>query len=60
MLLKNIGLTKVQLLPFHQFGERKYELLGREYALKSQKALRAEDLRDYQKVFLSEGIECTF
>lgn len=59
-LLKNVGAKQVQLLPFHQFGEKKYDLLNREYSLKNKKALYPEDLKDYQQIFLNQGIECFF
>jgi pyruvate formate lyase activating enzyme len=59
-LLKEVGANRVQLLPFHQFGERKYELLNREYALKNEKALYPEDLKDYQQKFLDQGLDCFF
>lgn len=59
-LFKEIGIRKVQLLPFHQFGEKKYELLQQTYHYKNKKALHQEDLEEYQKVFLNEGIECFF
>jgi len=55
-----IGINHVQLLPFHQFGEKKYELLNREYSLKNKKALYPEDLQDYQKVFLKHDLNCFF
>lgn len=58
--IRNIGLKNVQLLPFHQFGERKYELLNRNYELKDIKALYKEDLSDYQKVFLDLELNCYF
>ena len=57
-LLIKIGLQKVQLLPFHQFGERKYELLSRDYAFKNVKALHSEDLREYQQVLVKKGMDC--
>lgn len=59
-LLKSIHANRVQLLPFHQFGEKKYEFLNREYEFKNKKALYPEDLKDYQKIFLDQGIECFF
>ena len=59
-LLSDIGLKRAQLLPFHQMGERKYGLLGRDYALKDVPALHREELEDYRKVFLDRGIECFF
>lgn len=59
-LLKKIGLTRVQLLPFHQFGEKKYTLLQRTYALTNISPLHPEDLYEYQQVFIKEGIDCFF
>lgn len=59
-VLVEVGAKKVQLLPFHQFGEKKYDLLGRSYELKDTKALYPEDLADYQKVFLDHGLDCFF
>lgn len=57
-VLKDIGLKKAQLLPFHQMGEKKYEFLGREYELREVKALHAEDLKEYQNIFVDAGIDC--
>ena len=59
-LLQDIGLKRVQLLPFHQMGERKYEFLNRDYEMKGVKALHPEDLTAYQKVFPGHGIDCFF
>ncbi len=59
-LLISVGAKRVQLLPFHQFGERKYEMLNRDYELKNKKALHPEDLKDYQDVFLEAGLDCFF
>ena len=58
--LKKAGAEKVQLLPFHQFGENKYRLLGRNYALAGRPALHQEELKAYQQVFLSAGIDAFF
>ena len=51
---------RVQLLPFHQMGERKYEFLNRPYELTGVKALHPEDLEDYRKIFLDHGLDCFF
>lgn len=59
-LLVEVGAKKVQLLPFHQFGEKKYELLNRNYKYKNKKALYPEDLEDYQKIFVDKGLNCFF
>lgn len=56
-ILKENGLDRVQLLCFHQMGERKYEMLERDYAYKDTQALRKEDLSDYIQVFKEEGID---
>lgn len=58
--LANIKIKKVQLLPFHQFGEKKYELLNRNYTLKNTKPLYPEDLKEYQQIFIDQGIDCFF
>lgn len=57
-LIAGIGITQVQLLPFHQLGERKYELLNRTYDLKDVKALHPEDLESYRQVFAKQGLDC--
>ena len=58
--LKEVGAKRIQLLPFHQFGENKYHLLGREYAFTDVKALHPEDLQEFRQVFLDHGIEAFF
>ena len=58
--LKEVGAKRVQLLPFHQFGENKYHMLGRDYAFTDVKALHPEDLRDFQQIFIDNGIEAFF
>lgn len=57
-LLINIGFKDAQLLPFHQLGERKYELLNQEYSFQNVKALYPEDLKEYRQIFLNKGINC--
>ena len=59
-LLSQLGLQRVQLLPFHQMGERKYEFLDRDYCLSGQKPLHKENLQDYQQCFFKEGLDCFF
>lgn len=60
-LLRLHGVDRVQLLPFHQFGERKYELWGRHpYAMANVPALHEEDLAAYRDLFLSNGIDAFF
>ena len=58
--LHEAGGSRVQLLPFHNFGESKYALLDMDYTLHGVKNLHPEDLSDYQRVYLDEGIEAFF
>lgn len=55
--IKTAGYSRAQLLPFHQFGERKYALLGREYAFAGVAPLRDEDLSEYLRAFSDAGVE---
>ena len=54
------GGTKCQLLPFHQFGENKYEQLGREYAYKDVTAYHREDLEEYRQTLIANGVDAFF
>ena len=58
--LREVGATKVQLLPFHQFGENKYSMLGRDYEFSHVKALHPEDLTAFRQVFVDAGIDAFF
>ena len=58
--LREVGAERCQLLPFHQFGENKYDLLGKEYRYRGAPALHREDLEDYRLVFLDQGIQASF
>ena len=48
----------IHLLPYHTFGENKYDLLGREYVLDGLKRLNEEDLDEHKKIVESYGIQC--
>ncbi len=57
-LFDEIGVTRVQLLPFHQFGEGKYDRLGRNYKYRKYPNLHPEDLQDFKDVLIESGIDC--
>lgn len=59
-LFNQLQINEVQLLPFHQFGENKYKLLGRDYQMAEVPAYHPEDLEDYRQVFLQHQIHCYF
>lgn len=48
-LLNELGAKQVHLLPFHQMGEMKYEMLGQTYAYAGVKNLHDEDLLIHRK-----------
>lgn len=58
--LREAGATRVQLLPFHSYGEGKYAPLDQPYALRGTNTLHQEDLGRYRQVYLEEGIEAFF
>lgn len=58
--LKEAGACEIQLLPFHQFGEKKYDELGKPYAYTDVPALHEEDLLDFRQVLLDRGIRAFF
>jgi pyruvate formate lyase activating enzyme len=55
-LLRSVGLSEAQLLPFHQFGQKKYAMLDMAYHYDGCKNLRGEDLKEYQNVFAANGV----
>ena len=58
--LSELGATRVQLLPFHNFGENKYALLERDYQLAGIPNMHAEDLADFAQQYKDCGIEAFF
>ncbi len=56
-LLHELGTDRVQLLPFHQMGEKKYEELGRNYRLRGVAQLHDEDLDSFAAVLRENGID---
>lgn len=58
--IRRVGGTRVQLLPFHNFGEGKYALIDKPYALHGMANLHPDDLADYRQVYLDEGVEAFF
>lgn len=58
--LREIGAARVQLLPFHNYGENKYDLLDMPYALHGVDNLKTSDLEDFRQAYLAEGIDAFF
>lgn len=57
-LFKEYKVNEVELLPFHQFGSKKYEYLNLDYEYKGVKSLDKSDLKDISKIIESYGIKC--
>lgn len=58
--LKEAGADRIQLLPYHSFGERKYTLLGRAYAYEGLPSFREEQLESFRQILLKDGIDAFF
>lgn len=59
-LFQTLGVKRINLLPFHQFGERKYDFLNRVYSLHGIPALHEADLEAFRAVFFKNGFDCFF
>ncbi len=56
-LMTSLGVDKVELLPFHQLGQNKYDMLGLAYRLDGIRQMHKEDLREYRDTMLAEGLK---
>jgi pyruvate formate lyase activating enzyme len=56
-LLVSLGVRELELLPFHQFGQNKYGMLGLDYGLEKTKALHPEDLGQYKTILENYGLK---
>ena len=59
-VIKGLGLSRAQLLPFHQFGEKKYTMLGMKYEYANADALHEEDLIAFRQRFMENGVKAFF
>ena len=59
-LFQKLGVKKIQLLPFHNFGQKKYDTLGREYDFANELPLNKNNLQDYLKIFTDAKIDANF
>lgn len=56
-LLNELGVSKVELLPFHQLGSNKYKLHNIKYEYEGVRQLYKEDLIEYKNIFKQNNIE---
>lgn len=57
--LAPFNLTELHLLPFHQYGEPKYRLLGKPWALARVKAPDEADIQPYRVMAEAAGFHVT-
>ncbi|MBO1503629.1 [formate-C-acetyltransferase]-activating enzyme [Serratia proteamaculans] len=57
--LAPFGLSEIHLLPFHQYGEAKYELLGREYTLRNVAPPSEQEIAPLQAMAQQAGFRVT-
>ena len=53
------SLSKVEILPFHNLGEGKYEQLGKPYRLKGRTNLPADAAQPYLQILQAKGLPVT-
>ncbi len=58
--LREAGSTRVQLLPFHNYGENKYALLDMTYVLHGADGLKPADLEGFRQAYVGEGVDAFF
>lgn len=57
-LFKAYQVKEIELLPFHQFGSKKYEYLNRDYEYEGVKSLEDKDLIPLKDIIESYGVKC--
>lgn len=58
-LFNHLGVTQVELLPFHQFGEQKYAALERPYPLQAIPQLHTKELDYFKECLIQHNIHCS-
>lgn len=58
-LLTSLGIKQVHLLPFHQYGEPKYRLLGQTWSMKDVPAPSAQEVAALREIAECAGFQVT-
>ncbi len=56
--VRSLGITKVQLMPYHALGSDKYPSFGRSYGLAGTASLTAEAFDRAVRLFSTRGVAC--
>jgi len=57
---RELGITTIELLPFHRLCSNKYTKLQKEWKLDAVVSPSQERLEELQAIFTSQGLTCTF
>jgi len=52
-----LGIKELDLLPYHNYGKNKYNLLGRDYLFKNDKILNEKEVEKFKVVVLEQGLK---
>ncbi len=52
------NVNTIHLLPYHTYGENKYDLLGRDYFMKDLRKLEDNEIGSLKEIVESEGFKC--
>lgn len=58
-LLRSLGIKQVHLLPFHQYGEPKYRLLGKSWMMKDIPAPSVQEIALFREMAEQAGFQVT-
>ncbi|MGG7098253.1 glycyl-radical enzyme activating protein [Clostridium sardiniense] len=52
------GIDTIHLLPYHTYGENKYELLGKSYLMKEFQSLSEDEIDTLKDIVQGQGLKC--
>lgn len=52
------GVETIHILPYHTYGENKYELLGKKYAMTDVRSLVKEEIGELERIVEDAGFKC--
>jgi pyruvate formate lyase activating enzyme len=56
-LMDRLNIKEIHLLPYHNYGESKYDMLGRDYSLKDLNTLSEQNLEAPKRIFEQHGLK---
>ena len=56
--IEKTGKKEINILPFHNLGQSKYSLLGKEYKYKDSPSFKLKGINEIKKIFKERSIQC--